>query len=436
MTVNTILQGNARDCLKDIPPNIIQTIITSPPYFGLRDYGTATWEGGNDPACDHMVREARPRTERPNHDGSHMGQGGATHEAQDRVSLVARDICPKCGARRIDSQIGLETTVDAYVQNLVEVFREARRVLHPTGTLWLNLGDSYAGSSTGGFRPGAGRVIDDRNQRNRDGVQRQEDLKPKDLLGVPWRVAFALQSDGWYLRSFIPWLKYNAMPEPGLDRPIADVESFFLLTKEPRYFYDRYAVRKADPIRFRRESDWFFESCWQGILQFDDDNPLALIANTQPFKGKHFATYPLGLIEPIVKAATPAKGVCPTCRSPWTPVVERLFTGAHDGKEGLRQRERSVVTGGTTTGVTLHRTEHLQHTVTGWQPSCECGEQPVPAIILDPFMGSGTTAIAAKRNRRHYLGIELNPNNIIMAEERIAEETSTKKMLTRIKGKK
>src|SRR5690606_18145495 len=180
---NVILQGDVIETLRTLPDRIVHTCVTSPPYWGLRDYG-------------------------------------------------------------VPGQIGLESTPEEYVKKMVEVFREVRRVLRDDGTLWLNLGDSYAGSGKGpsGKSAGVHATKDGRQTMNNRVVP--YGLKPKDLVGIPWRVAFALQADGWYLRSDIIWHKPNAMPESVKDRPIKAHEYIFLLSKSPRYYYDADAIRE------------------------------------------------------------------------------------------------------------------------------------------------------------------------------------------------
>jgi DNA modification methylase len=190
----TVLEGDCRDVLRTLPERSVQCVVTSPPFFGLRDYGTGAWEGG-DPACDHLPdrppREARPRAGLT---------GGLAHvSAQDNGSGAFRDVCGKCGAQRVDRQIGLEPTPDEFVAALVEVFREVRRVLRDDGVVWCNLGDSYG--------PG------------------------KQLLGVPWRFAFAMQADGWVLRQDVLWAKLNAMPESVTDRCTRSHEYIFMFAK-------------------------------------------------------------------------------------------------------------------------------------------------------------------------------------------------------------
>lgn len=275
--------GDCRDTLTALEPGSARTCVTSPPYYGLRDYGH-------------------------------------------------------------DAQIGLEPTPDAYVEALVAVFREVRRVLADDGTLWLNLGDSYAGS-----RAGAGDIVTD-NRRNpasrgvtvsrrRGNHAIPDGLKPKNLMGIPWRVAFALQADGWYLRSDIIWHKPNPMPESVTDRPTRAHEYLFLLSKSARYYYDAAAIkepakypggpnspesikspygqgftRRADKQSGHGRRHAGFNARWDGMTR---DEQVALGANkrsvwtvaTKPYKGAHFATFPPDLIRPCILAGAPAGGV-------------------------------------------------------------------------------------------------------------------------------
>ena len=203
MTVK-ILRGDNRNTLKTLEDKSIHTVVTSPPYWGLRDYGTATWEGG-DLSCDHV---ANPQATKKM--GNEEFNKNRPSREETKTKGYYENICPKCGARRIDNQLGLEETPEEYVNNLVDVFREIKRVLRDNGTVWLNLGDSY---SSGGRRTTTNQSL----RGDKDyGVTRpapSKGIKPKDLIGIPWRVAFALQQDGWYLRQDIIWHKPNPMPE-------------------------------------------------------------------------------------------------------------------------------------------------------------------------------------------------------------------------------
>jgi DNA modification methylase len=210
-----LVRGDARHL--PFADGSVQTCITSPPYWGLRDYGTATWEGG-DAACDHIEHRAARRDSPGGYHNSRNDRSGASQPSTQATVMPYRSECGKCGAVRVDAQLGLERTPDEYVQNMVAVFREVWRVLRPDGTCWLNLGDSYASGEIGrndddaanlarrAAAFGTGRVKDGRpHERQQRRVQ--TGLKPKDLVGIPWRVAFALQADGWYLRSDIIWAK-------------------------------------------------------------------------------------------------------------------------------------------------------------------------------------------------------------------------------------
>jgi DNA modification methylase len=239
-----IYTGDCLDILPTLPAESVQCVVTSPPYWGLRDYGTATWKGGDD-ACDHIA---------PKKGGT--GESSALQLSRKRIDFESggqyRSTCGKCGATRIDSQIGLEASPKAYVEKLVAVFREVKRVLRPDGVLFLNLGDTYAsdaGACVRGTHCGKNIAAGQLGQPNRKFTSRST-LKPKDLIGIPWRVAFALQEDGWYLRQDIIWAKPNPMPESVTDRCTKSHEYIFLLTKSGKYFYDAEAVKEpAEPFR-------------------------------------------------------------------------------------------------------------------------------------------------------------------------------------------
>jgi len=307
--VNEYRIGDCLTVLRSLPDGFANTCVTSPPYWGLRDYG---------------------------HDG----------------------------------QIGLEETPDAYVERMVAVFREVRRVLRDDGTLWLNLGDSYAGGSatTGGYSDKstlAGYTGEHTKGRamNRAETRRptRSGLKPKDLVGIPWRVAFALQADGWYLRSDIIWHKPNPMPESVTDRPTKAHEYVFLMSKSPRYYYD------VDAIKEPHSRDWQRETVGPRYMTAkegrNDGGKLVgrgdsagrnkrsvWTVTTRPFSGAHFACYPPELIKPCIAAGCPEGG-----------------------------------------------------------------------IVLDPFFGSGTTGMVAESLGRRWFGIELNPEYEPLIRQRTAQ---------------
>lgn len=292
---HTLLIGDVRKALKTLPEESIQTCVTSPPYWGLRDYGTP-------------------------------------------------------------GQLGLEPTPEEYVANMVEVFRDVRRVLRDDGTLWLNLGDSYANSN---MSPHSGQRAD-RDQTAMSGITRipTGGLKPKDLVGIPWRVAFALQADGWYLRSDIIWHKPNPMPESVTDRPTKAHEYIFLLSKSQSYFYDAEAIRekgvypagtkggKGSQARNRQKGVNSRPEEYATYSGIRNKRTVWTVA-TRPFPGSHFATFPPELIEPCILAGSPKGGT-----------------------------------------------------------------------VLDPFGGSGTTTMVAEKLGRNSVYIDLNPDYLELAKQR------------------
>ncbi len=353
-----LYQGDCAEILKSLPEKSIQCVVTSPPYYGLRDYGTAKWEGG-DPECDHKMKIQSTRGGPKSTITG--GQDTSAHE------MNYRDICGKCGAIRIDEQIGLESTPDEYVSKLVQVFREVKRVLKDDGTLWLNLGDSYAGSGNGCNSDGTPHPasLTGKQGTNHGSVQglhipqkaEEIGLKQKDLIGIPWMVAFALRADGWYLRSDIIWAKPNPMPESVKDRPTKSHEYLFLLSKSQKYYYDAEAIEEKSMsdnsggcVCGKKYSEVGYnpQSGNEYVSDGRRNKRTVWTINTQPFKGAHFAVMPEKLVEPCILA----------------------------------------------------------------------GSKP-DDTILDPFNGSGTVGAVSVRNGRSYIGIDLNSEYIEMARERI-----------------
>lgn len=240
-----IHQGHCLTVLEAMPANFVQTVITSPPYWGLRSYGTdpQVWPVVPEP-CAH---EWDPEGSR--HKGGPPGDSAVLAGRDQSARAEMGDVptgcfCKHCLAWK--GELGLEPTIGLYLIHMVQVFREVRRVLRDDGTLWLNLGDSYHNGDKGGhLRETTGMQTTNRGTVKGLTPNRipQDGLKPKDLIGMPWRVAFALQEDGWYLRSAIPWIKRNPMPESVTDRPGAAVEYVFLFSKAEDYFFDMHAIK-------------------------------------------------------------------------------------------------------------------------------------------------------------------------------------------------
>lgn len=393
MTTWRVICGDVRERLADLPDQSVQCVVTSPPFWGLRDYGTATWDGG-DPECDHAPDKRGSRFATP-------------------VSSASRRDCD-CGATRIDRQLGLEDSPDRYVAGLVEVFQGIRRVLRDDGTVWLNLGDSYCG--TGGDQATSDGFV--RRSFNAPNKKQGIGIKTKDLVGIPWMTAFALRADGWYLRSEIIWSKPNPMPESVADRPTKAHEQIFLLSKQLRYFYDSEAIAETsvDPESLTGRKPRRFVKITVGTTYPTRNKRSVWHIATQPYPEAHFATYPEALIEPCILAGTSEKGQCPACGDPWVRVVEREPSEPQRERyagRGSMDRHRC---GGDRPGGFYPQTQREAD----WQPSCSCNSgDPIAQTVLDPFTGSGTTGVVAIRHQRNFIGIELNPSYVQLARKRI-----------------
>jgi len=342
-----ILQGDCRDVLKTLADESVNMCVTSPPYYGLRDYKTATWSGG-DPNCDHVEKIAAHGGERADRD-------------QEGNIFQFRGICEKCGATSEDHQIGLEQTPEEYIQQLVEVFREVRRVLKDDGTLWVNIGDSYYNyrSGTAFVKQSVAKTDQDLPSFSPSRNNKLDGLKSKDLIGIPWMLAFALRADGWYLRQDIIWHKPNPMPESVKDRCTKAHEYIFLLSKSKNYYFDYESIKEEGVIpagtkgakgSAERVAEFGVNGRPPEYKVYDGMRQKRSVwtVNTKPYKGAHFATFPIDLIEPCILAGCPKDG-----------------------------------------------------------------------MVLDPFGGSGTTGYVADKNSRNAILVELNPEYINLAEERI-----------------
>lgn len=420
-----LITGDALTELRKLPEESVQCCITSPPYWGLRDYG-------------------------------------------------------------IGGQIGLERTPEEYVEKIVDVFREVRRVLRSNGIFWLNMGDSYFGGGRGGnpddspFRKQA---------TNRGSLVAPTCLprgcKPKDLVGIPWMLAFALRADGWWLRSDIIWSKPNPMPESVTDRPTRAHEYLFLLSKSRAYFYDAAAIaehgvsagttkmpdgwntapgahgsfhpqgrekgkpadrhgstlqggdygrhflgdaippkeRRTDKQRGHSRRHAGFNDRWDAMereeqCQWRNKRSVWIVA-TQPFPEAHFATFPEDLIEPCVLAGT-SPTACGVCGAPWERVLERKHYGDLSPRSiGL---DESVVGASRNNFGGQQRWSEYEHPrTTGWAPTCDHNDNTGRCTILDPFSGAGTTGVVALAHQRSYIGVEINPQYNEMAGQRLAQ---------------
>ena len=383
ITVIDIKIGDCREKLKELPNNFFHTVITSPPYWGLRDYGTGKWIGG-DPNCSHIAGKSRNDADRE-------------FGTKETLTVQYRDICKDCGAVRQDNQIGMEASPEEYVRKIVRTFQEVKRVLRDDGTLWLNLGDSY---SSGGRTSTTNQSV----RGDKDyGVTRPPvsgSIKPKDLVGIPWRVALALQEDGWYLRQDIIWHKPNPMPESVKDRCTKAHEYIFLLSKSEKYYYDSHAIKEqsVDCLSNKR-------SVWT--------------VPVKPYNEAHFAVFPTELIEPAILAGCPPK-ICSECGTPY----EREMVTIEVPERSRRENMIGVIPKRET--ISRQNSKEMKPLIQedrGFTKNCSCsGSQTSAGRVLDPFGGSGTTALVADRHGRDATIIELNQKYVDIAENRLGSD--------------
>lgn len=464
---NKIIQGNCLDTLKLLPDECVDCCVTSPPYYGLRDYGTGDWVGG-DTACDHKGLPFRTKE----NINKNTDSGGDDVKNKSGTQPFKK-VCGKCGAERVDDQLGLEETPELFIYNMVMVFRQVKRILKPAGTCWVNIGDSYCGTGTGSS--GNNSTLEGGQDTQHEASKRPNKrpgngLKPKDLIGIPWMLAFALRSDGWYLRQDIIWHKPNSMPESVGDRCTKSHEYVFLLAKSREYYYDAIAIKekvsektheryararsdnhkvingaggqKAHSFHQPKENLRKLAKAGSGIKNNTSfDEAMAVMPDMrnkrsvwsispEAFPEAHFATFPQALIDPCIRAGSSEHGCCAVCGAPYERILEPsaryaavLGIGYHDheddGSRGMTQTNGSNIQNKMRdAGIS-----GAEYETKGWRKTCECeGDQVQPAVILDPFMGAGTTALVARKNYRDFVGTELNPEYISIAERRLKKE--------------
>lgn len=358
-----IIVGDSRQTIKQLDDKSVDCVVTSPPYYNLRDYLTGTWSGG-DSNCKHLA---------PPRGGRNPETAGKQLTNEGTLNYQFQHKCETCGAIREDYQMGLEQSPKEYVDNMVVLFKEIRIVLKNDAIIWIVIGDSYAGSGKGRNGDGIANQNPDCKQFTNEGSQQGKilksnlsGLKPKDLIGIPWMLAFALRDDGWYLRNDCIWHKPNGFPNSVKDRCVVDHEYIFMLSKSPKYYFDYKSIKvpvrskPATKERPRGTEPSQFRANLQGPQlagRYSKDGKRSKrtvwsVNVKKEYRDAHFATYPEDLVTPMVLAGSRKDG-----------------------------------------------------------------------IVLDPFMGSGTTAVVAARNGRDFIGLELNKDYALMAKKRIESQS-------------
>lgn len=494
-----LIHGSAHNL--PLPDKSIHAIMTSPPYWGLRVYDgdqAVEWPEvrykpmrnlpeivipGCDPNCDHDWQDASREPDGHADDGATNSglQGGKATQANAQRSTIPANTCRKCGGWR--GGLGNEPTPEMYIGHMMLCLREWGRVLRDDGVVFVNLGDSYAGSGKGGHSAEKLSKNWQPDYSNKGSVP--EGLKPKDLVGIPHMFVFAAQADGWYWRSDIVWSKRNSLPESVTDRPTRSHEYIFMLAKSRKYFFDHVAIKEplkessilrvsqdnfwnqtggekdyangvnsnrsmrrslenfaasngaAKPLKFggnkeypdesgaNKRDVWFVDEEGDPFLRFLAERGVDVeglraeyeeaaeakgdvwrIA-TKPYKGAHFAAWPEDLVRPMILSSTSAHGVCPACGAPWERVVEKV------GEYKARWKEGAAVVdaqwGGVGASSAIATGNVAVRKTTGWRPTCNCVDagDPIPATVLDPFSGSGTTLRVATQMGRDGVGVDI-----------------------------
>lgn len=396
--------GDALSVLKTLPDQSVNCCVTSPPYFNLRDYQTATWEGGS-ASCDHLTDAVAVSTKSTLYSPGEREPSAAAQKYGSQIRKQFMGECAKCWAVRSDRQIGAESSPQEYVAAIVEVFAECRRVLVDNGTLWVNVGDSYNNrcvARQSSHQTGLGFDSVDLRQSWRELTESgrtrlsltSDGLKEKDLLGIPWSVAFALRNDGWYLRADIVWGKVNPMPESVTDRPTKSHEYVFLLTKSARYWYDAEAIREKSLTGDMRRP-YGSEGAWQ--LDGRPSEQRHGGEPRKPYTGKATKDYESGGAQDpsatkarIVEAQMSGELVGRNCRSVW------MFPTEPSGFEHFAVMPRALAR------------------------RCIVAGCPFGGVVLDMFAGVCTTGVVALEEGRNFVGVELNSKYHAIGRERLA----------------
>lgn len=444
LELNKIHKIDSLEGLKQLPGNYVDCVMNSPPYWALRDYGTASWVGGSE-GCNHLngTLQSTKTTLHP---------GTSQNDKRNFTGMPFKDICKKCGAKRIDLQLGLEPTFDEYITKLCNIFDEVKRVLKPSGTCWVNLGDTYGGSGKGdvGYSNKStlrnGNISDNEKYRKVAKESWNFDKKPqtqgdvsKSLTLIPFRFAIEMVNRGWILRNTIIWHKPNCMPSSAKDRFTVDFEYVFFFVKSKKYFFESQYEPQLESSKERYQYDFPGNpgyiypnekrdrpNNFNGKMMIEGGRNKRTVWSIcpQPFPEAHFAVYPEELCETPLKSGCP-EFVCKKCGKAREKIITTEYVGSSENRGG------HIVGNGQSQGGLYNIPKESAKKVDDGYTNCGCWyvqkfgniehhtQQFEGGIVLDPFMGAGTTALVALKQNKRFIGFEINKDYIDIANKRL-----------------
>jgi site-specific DNA-methyltransferase (adenine-specific) len=398
LKLNHIYQGHILDVLKGIPDNSIDCTVSSPPYYKARDYGTEHQVWGGESDCNHVWGEEfiEPLI-------LETGKTGIKNPWMPKATNRDRSLgcyCTICGAWK--GELGSEPSPDLFVDHLVTIYDEIKRVLKPSGTAFVNLGDTYTGGNTDTS------VIQSKNQ-----------------LLIPYRFAIKCQEHGWIVRNTLIWYKENVMPSSATDRFTVDYEPIIFMVKSKKYFFKQQFEPIKEITRQRAQYGFYSEKAKDGIHagmtndsmykysrklldgKFKGRNMRTVLrVNTHILQEDHYASFPLALVKLLIDAGCPSK-VCPQCGRPFFKIKKEIKTTQRD--EGLFEdvSPRFII-------------NYSKEKEDTYIYSCKCGKELVPGVTFDPFFGTGTVGVESLRQHKYFVGAELLPKYVEIAKKRLS----------------
>ena len=395
---NKVYSGSCLEVLKTFPDESIDTCITSPPYWGLRDYGTEGQIWGGDSDCEHDFTSSTRKL----HSGSWGEKDNALPHQKNATILnweVEDKICNKCGAWK--GELGLEPTPEMFISNLCDIFDEIKRVLRPHGSCWVNLGDSYCRNPNSQDQTGkTGIKTMKYNYNFRHKKKFGSIYKAKSLVQIPSRFSIEMTNRGWILRNEIIWHKPSCLPASVQDRYTVNYEKMFFFTKNPKYYFKQQIEETKDLLQRNKRTVWS--------------------VNTASFKGAHFATYPPELLESPIDATCP-RFVDKITKKPREIVIEKKSMERHELPKDSPNYRPARYDGKYSQGQ-----RYAMYNEIGYDDGRDDDEFE-PGVVLDPFFGSGTTAQVAMSQDKDWVGIELNPEYEKISEKRLKPKIIEKK---------